>query len=167
MNAAASTSLYEALGGGERLRAVADRFVAEIEALPPEVPLRRLFAAADMVVYRQRLFEFLSGWLGGPPLYTQRHGLPNLRERHRHLAIGNAERDLWMLCMRRALEAEVGAAGARARLDAAFWSMANSLRSGDERPASEASPAGRHEAPPATIAARPAPQFPDGRRNSN
>jgi hypothetical protein len=38
-----------------------------------------------------------------------------------------------MLCMRRALEAEVGAAGARARLDAAFWSMANSLRSGDER----------------------------------
>jgi hemoglobin len=167
MNAAASTSLYDALGGAERLRAVADRFVAEIEALPPEAPLRRMFAAADRSAYRQRLFEFLSGWLGGPPLYTQRHGLPNLRERHRHLAIGNAERDLWLQCMRRALAAEVATADARARLDAAFWTMANSLRSGGELPASEAAPAGAPEALPATIAARPPPEIPDGRRNAN
>ena len=133
---APAASLYEAAGGADRLRALVCRFVAEVQALPPQQPLRRLFEA-DMRAYEQRLFEFLSGWLGGPPLYTQRHGLPNLRARHRHLPIGNAERDQWLQCMRRALAAEI-APEARARLDAAFWSTANSLRNRDE-------PAGRPE----------------------
>jgi len=127
---APAASLYEAAGGADRLRALVRRFVAEVQVLPPHQPLRRLFKA-DMHAYEQRLFEFLSGWLGGPPLYTQRHGLPNLRARHRHLPIGNAERDQWLQCMRRALAAEI-APEAQVRLDAAFWSMANSLRNRDE-----------------------------------
>lgn len=119
-------SLYEAIGGAATLRALARRFVAEVQALPPERPLRQMFEV-DMGEHEQRLFEFLSGWLGGPPLYTARRGLPNLRARHRHLPIGSAERDQWLLCMRRAVAAEI-AADARARLDAAFWAMACSLR---------------------------------------
>jgi hemoglobin len=131
MNAAAA-SLYELLGGHEPLRALAHRFVAELRALHGEQTLRQMFDAADLAVYEQRLYEFLSGWLGGPPLYMQAHGLPNLRERHRHLAIGTAERDQWLLCMQRALEAAVSAPALRARLLAVFWSMANSLRNRDE-----------------------------------
>jgi hemoglobin len=128
---ATAASLYEAVGGAERLRAIVHRFVSELDTLPSAGPLRRLFAA-DLRVHEQRLFEFLSGWLGGPALYTQRHGLPNLRARHRHLPIGNAERDQWLLCMRRALATEVPAVEVRARLDAAFWTMACSLRNCDE-----------------------------------
>lgn len=127
-----AATLYEALGGAERLRALVRRFIVEVEALPAEQTLRRLLGAADLGNYEQRLFEFLSGWLGGPPLYMQRHGLPNLRARHRHLSIGNAERDHWLQCMRRALEAEVDATDVRARLDSAFWAMASSLRNLDE-----------------------------------
>lgn len=119
-------SLYEAIGGAAPLRALARRFVGEVQALPPGQPLRRMFDD-DMGEHEQRLFEFLSGWLGGPPLYTARRGLPNLRARHRHLPIGSAERDQWLLCMRRAVAAEI-AAEAHARLDAAFWAMACSLR---------------------------------------
>ena len=146
---APAASPYEAAGGAERLRALARRFVAEVQALPAQQPLRRLFAA-EMSGYEQRLFEFLCGWLGGPPLYTQRHGLPNLRERHRHLPIGQAERDQWLQCMRRALAAEIAPA-ARARLDAAFWTMADSLRNREEAAeaaaASALSPAPRPAGP--------------------
>jgi hemoglobin len=128
---AAPESLYEAVGGAERLGSVVRRFVAELDALPAEQSFRQLFAA-DLRGHEQRLFEFLSGWLGGPPLYTQRHGLPNLRARHRHLRIGNDERDQWLRCMRRALAAEVDAAEVRSRLEAAFWHMACSLSNCDE-----------------------------------
>lgn len=127
-------TLYATLGGGKRLQAIVRRFVAEVEALPNEATLRRMFGDTDMDAYRQRLFEFLSGWLGGPPLYTQRHGLPNLRERHRRVAIGSAERDQWLQCMRRALAAEVDSAESRERIELAFWQMANSLRNRDEGP---------------------------------
>jgi hemoglobin len=146
---ASAVSLYEAVGGADRLRAIVHRFVVELDTLPSARPLRRLFAA-DLRLHEQRLFEFLSGWLGGPALYTQRHGLPNLRARHRHLPIGNAERDQWLLCMRRALATEVPAAELRTRLDAAFWTMACSLRNRDGAPAADlgvASPVAR----PSTI----------------
>jgi hemoglobin len=123
--------------------------VVELDTLPSARPLRRLFAA-DLRVHEQRLFEFLSGWLGGPALYTQRHGLPNLRARHRHLPIGNAERDQWLLCMRRALATEVPAVEVRARLDAACWTMASSLRNTDDVPVADGG-AASPVAPPSTI----------------
>jgi hemoglobin len=46
---------------------------------------------------------FLSGWLGGPDLYTEKYGHPRLRARHLPFRIGERERDQWMLCMRKAL----------------------------------------------------------------
>jgi hemoglobin len=50
---------------------------------------------------------FLSGWLGGPNLYIERHGQPRLRMRHFPFSIGTLERDQWIACMRQAA-AEVG-----------------------------------------------------------
>ena len=47
---------------------------------------------------------FLSGWLGGPSLYTDRFGHPMLRARHLPFSIGNEERDQWMACMIQAME---------------------------------------------------------------
>jgi hemoglobin len=152
------SNLYETLGGAGRLRALVHCFVDDIDALPAGNPLRGMFEG-DLRRFELRLFEFLSGWLGGPPLYTQQHGLPNLRARHRHLAIGNAERDQWLQCMRRALAANTASQDVRERLDLAFWNMANSLRNRDDRPAA----GGRSEAPPAAIAprrARPQPGLP-------
>jgi hemoglobin len=57
---------------------------------------------------REKLFEYLSGWMGGPPLHYQRHGTVCLTKPHAPYAIGAAERDAWLLCMERALD-EVGA----------------------------------------------------------
>ena len=50
---------------------------------------------------------FLSGWLGGPPLYFHAHGHPMLRARHLPFAIGVKERNQWVACMDQAI-AETG-----------------------------------------------------------
>ena len=52
---------------------------------------------------------FLSGWLGGPNLYIERHGHPRLRMRHFPFSIGVQERDQWIACMSQAAH-DVGVA---------------------------------------------------------
>jgi hemoglobin len=52
---------------------------------------------------RDKLACFLSGWLGGPKLFSQNYYPIRIPVAHRHLPIGEAERDAWMLCMKRAV----------------------------------------------------------------
>ena len=46
---------------------------------------------------------FLSGWLGRLDRYVAAFGHPRLRARHLPFPIGEAERDKWLMCMRKAL----------------------------------------------------------------
>jgi truncated hemoglobin YjbI len=46
-----------------------------------------------------KLYHFLSGWTGGPDLYTPRYGNAFLRARHLPFAIGTSARDQWLTCM--------------------------------------------------------------------
>jgi len=94
-----STTPYEGLGGADALRRLVDRFYDLMDELPETYGLRQLHPA-DLTGSRQSLFEFLSGWFGGPSLYIEKKGHPRLRMRHMPFAIGPAERDQWMLCMR-------------------------------------------------------------------
>ena len=45
----------------------------------------------------------MSGWLGGPDLYSPQFGHPRLRMRHMPFPIASSERDQWLLCMVHAL----------------------------------------------------------------
>lgn len=101
--AAPRPTAYEIIGGEAMVRQIADRFY-DIMASAPEAARIRALHAEDLTAVRQRLFEFLSGWLGGPPLYFQRPDHKCIVSAHRPFAIGAAERDEWMLCMRRALQ---------------------------------------------------------------
>jgi hemoglobin len=74
-----------------------------------------------------KLFKFLSGWFGGPPLYLRERGHPRLRMRHQPFRIGPAERDQWLLCMRQALYEQVADATLRAAVVRAFEAMAEHL----------------------------------------
>jgi hemoglobin len=94
---------YETLGGAVGVRALVDRFYDLMDTLPQAAPIRALHPT-DLSGSRDKLFKFLSGWLGGPPLYMEEFGHPRLRARHLPFPIGVAERDQWMLCMRRALQ---------------------------------------------------------------
>jgi hemoglobin len=96
------STLYEDLGGEKPLRALVDRFYDVMDDLPEAAILRGLHQD-DLTDARQKLFEFLSGWMGGPDLYIQKHGHPRLRARHLPFKIGVSERDEWLLCMDQAL----------------------------------------------------------------
>ena len=73
------------------------------DLLGGEAAVRKLHPQ-DLSGSREKLFMFLSGWLGGPPLYVERHGHPRLRARHLPFAIGVAERDAWIACMTQAMQ---------------------------------------------------------------
>jgi hemoglobin len=123
-----STSVYDQLGGEAGVRRLVDRFYDEMDARPDVRPLRDQHPA-DLADSRDKLFWFLSGWLGGPPLYAQKKGHPRLRARHLPFVVDTAMRDQWMLCMRQAL-GEVGqglSAETRAKLDAALFQLADHM----------------------------------------
>ena len=93
---------YEQLGGAPAVRELVDRFYDYMDSLPEAKGIRALHAKS-LRGSREKLFLFLSGWLGGPDLYVQKYGHPRLRARHLPFAIGVSERDQWMMCMSKAL----------------------------------------------------------------
>jgi hemoglobin len=121
---------YELLGGESRLRELVDRFYHLMDAEPAFRGIRVLHQK-DLAHAREKLFMFLSGWLGGPPLYVQNYGNPMLRARHLPFSIGSAERDQWMACMTRAME-DVGVQeNLRGTLVQAFFKTADFMRNRD------------------------------------
>jgi hemoglobin len=99
---------YEAIGGDAAVRALVEAFYDRIEA---ESPGLRAMLPVDTSTSRQKLYEFLSGWMGGPQLYIEKRGHPRLRMRHFPFAIGAAEADEWMRCMELAMD-DVAVTGA-------------------------------------------------------
>jgi hemoglobin len=103
-----NTSPYELLGGEANVRRIVDRFYDLMDETPEYYVIRKLHPQ-DLSGSRQKLFMFLSGWLGGPALYVEKYGHPQLRARHLPFAIGVAERDAWIACMTQAMEdCEIG-----------------------------------------------------------
>ncbi len=120
-------SPYEQMGGDATLRALVDRFYELMDTLPEAQGIRRLHAE-DLSQAREKLFDFLSGWLGGPPRYVEKYGHPRLRARHLPFPIGVAERDQWLLCMNRAM-ADVGLPEPlQQQLREAFFRVADHMR---------------------------------------
>lgn len=92
---------YDAIGGGDGVRRLVESFYDRIDAESPK--LRAMLPRNDSGS-RQKLFEYLSGWLGGPNLYVEKRGHPRLRMRHFPFPIGEAEAIEWMRCMRLAID---------------------------------------------------------------
>lgn len=122
-----ATSAYEWLGGDAPLHALVERFYDLMELEPAYTRLREVHGP-DLANARERLYLFLSGWLGGPDLYIERYGHPRLRARHLPFAIGSVERDQWLACMDQAMrECDVPEA-LRTRLARAFFDTADWMR---------------------------------------
>lgn len=109
---AETITLYEAVGGETGVRALTSRFYALMDTLP-EAARCRAIHPPDLTGSEEKFYEYLTGWLGGPPLYTDKRGHPMLRRRHFVASIGPAERDEWLLCFTRALEETVPSEGLR------------------------------------------------------
>ncbi len=97
-----TTTPYSAIGGEQAILSLVDRFYFYMDILPEAQGIRAMHQP-NLASARSKLFKFLSGWLGGPNLFVEEFGHPMLRARHLRFAIGESERDQWMLCMNKAL----------------------------------------------------------------
>ena len=93
---------YELMGGEPAILSLVDRFYFYMDTLP-EAKGIRIMHAQSLSNAKDKLFKFLSGWLGGPDLFIQEFGHPMLRRRHFPFAIDESERDQWMICMNKAM----------------------------------------------------------------
>lgn len=96
---------YRAAGELAGLTALVNAFYDKMDSLPEAAVIRALHPA-DLTESRRKLTFFLSGWLGGPKLYSEHYGPLHIPAAHRHLPVGEAERDAWLLCMRQAIAAQ-------------------------------------------------------------
>jgi hemoglobin len=118
---------YQRIGGAEKVRALVHRFYSIMDELPESYGIRKMHAE-NLTNSEDKLFKFLSGWMGGPQLYIQEYGHPMLRRRHLPFAIGSSESNQWMLCMNKALQEIVADEVLRKELSTAFAGVADHMR---------------------------------------
>lgn len=117
---------YQALGGADGVQQLVLRFYELMDELPEAYAVRRLHPES-LKGSAENLFDYLSGWFGGPSLYIQKKGHPRLRMRHNPYAVGPVVRDEWMLCMKQALSEQVADEVFRAQLIDTFTQMADHM----------------------------------------
>jgi hemoglobin len=121
-----SMTPYVALGGEAGVQRLVHRFYELMDELPEAYTVRQLHPES-LAGSAESLFEFLSGWFGGPALYMAKKGHPRLRMRHSPYAVGPVVRDEWMLCMTQALTEQVADVAFRDNLINTFAQIADHL----------------------------------------
>ena len=121
------TTLYDRIGGAEKVRALVTRFYQLMDELPESYGIRQLHPE-NLQGSQEKLFKYLCGWMGGPALYVQEYGHPMLRRRHLPFSISESERDQWLLCMDSALHEEVENTILFQELSNAFAKLADHMR---------------------------------------
>ena len=94
---------FKAAGGFEGIQKLVKCFYQFMDQLPEAKTIRAMHAE-DLSLIDDKLTHFLCYWLGGPRQYREKYGPLSIPGVHRHLAVGEQERDAWLLCMERAVE---------------------------------------------------------------
>ena len=94
--------MYDWLGGEATVRQLVNRFYDLMDTDPAVAPIRAMHKD-DLSPMRESLFEYLSGWLGGPPLFIRKRGSPCITKAHKPFKIDDAAAEQWMRCMRQAM----------------------------------------------------------------
>ena len=93
---------YQILGP-EGIRELSNAFYDIMDESIQAQDIRKMHAE-NMEPIKEKLYEYLTGWMGGPPLYSDKYGSVCMTTPHKPYAIGPKERDQWLLCMDKALE---------------------------------------------------------------
>lgn len=93
---------YQAAGGIDGLRSLVDDFYQIMDESDAAADIRRMHQASlDMA--RDKLTCFLSGWLGGPRLYSEKYGSISIPAFHAQWPINAAHSAAWLSCMEQAI----------------------------------------------------------------
>ncbi|MCB1689087.1 MAG: group II truncated hemoglobin [Halioglobus sp.] len=93
---------YQILGE-DGIRQLTCAFYDIMDTLPEAAELRAMHAS-DLAPMKDKLADYLTGWMGGPPRYADKYGTVCMTTPHEPYHIGPKERDQWLLCMDKALE---------------------------------------------------------------
>jgi hemoglobin len=118
---------FKRIGGAGAVHRLVETFYTRMDLLPQARPLRDLHAR-DLSTTKDILKRYLGEWMGGPPRYSELRGHPRLRMRHFGFNIGETDRDMWLMCMRGALDQVVVDHALREELYHAFFKLADWMR---------------------------------------
>ena len=118
---------YDMVGGEAGVAQLVTRFYDLMDELPEAWELRKIHGE-DLQSARDKLFKFLSGWLGGPGLYEAEYGHPRLRMRHMLFPVDSQMRDQWLLCMNMALDEQITDELLKTQLKSSFANVADHMR---------------------------------------
>ena len=94
---------YDLIGKEDGVKNLASAFYESMNELEEAAEVRQMHAK-NLDLIKQKLFEYLNGWLGGPHLYKDKYGTICLTEPHQPYPIGEEQRDQWIVCWEHALE---------------------------------------------------------------
>jgi hemoglobin len=117
---------YELLGFEPGVRRLVHRFYELMHELPEAYQVRRLHPES-LENSEQNLFEYLSGWFGGPTRDTDKKGHPRMRMRHAPYAVTPSAKDEWMMCMTQSLTEQVEDVAFRDHLIVTFAGLAEHM----------------------------------------
>tara|TARA_B110000285_G_scaffold232193_1_gene302680 strand:- start:1585 stop:1947 length:363 start_codon:yes stop_codon:yes gene_type:complete len=92
-------TLYNRIGE-ERLTLLVDTFY---EKIINHSSISSLFQS-DIELVKEKQFMFLSQFLGGPQLYSEKYGHPKMRARHMSHKIDDTAKDEWLKCMKASID---------------------------------------------------------------
>ena len=93
---------YQAAGGIEGLRRRVADFYRLMDELPEATALRQLHGES-LTLASDKLACFLSGWLGGPRLFSERYGSIAIPAFHAQWPISEQLSQSWLDCMAQAI----------------------------------------------------------------
>ena len=107
-------SLFQEVGGSDFFVELVNKFYEGV--INDEVIISLYPDRNDLVGAKERLSLFLIQYWGGPTTYSDERGHPRLRQRHFPFAIGERERDHWLMHMQGAINAMPTSDSVRTRL---------------------------------------------------
>ncbi len=118
-------SLYQEVGGSDFFVELVNKFYEGV--INDEVIISLYPDRNDLVGAKERLSLFLIQYWGGPTTYSDERGHPRLRQRHFPFAIGERERDHWLMHMQDAIDAMPTSDSVRTRLSEYMGNAAQHL----------------------------------------
>lgn len=94
-----SLTPFEAIGE-ETLHRLVETFYGLVAQHPDLAPI----FPNDFTEIARKQKQFLTQYLGGPPLYTEEHGHPMMRARHLPFPVTPARAKAWLSCMSQAMD---------------------------------------------------------------
>jgi hemoglobin len=93
-------NLYVQIGGSQIIDRLVSSFYDKVAKHPDLIPI----FPDDLTETARKQKQFLTQFLGGPPIYSEEHGHPMLRARHLPFPITPSRANAWLICMKDAIE---------------------------------------------------------------